>query len=89
MLMLIIQKYLFVYPLSGLFEHDKDTGTDHEHPPLSLKEVLSVSDSSLDLIAPLNVCVVNVSPALQQHVSHEEHKRAELLLFLHSDRFNG
>lgn len=44
-----------------------------------------MSDASLDLITPLNVCVVDVSPALQQQVSHEEHERPQLLLFLHLD----
>lgn len=56
---------------------------DHEHPPLPLKEVLSVPDASLDLVAPLVVGVVYVSPALQQHVGHEEHERAQLLILLH------
>lgn len=56
---------------------------DHEHPLLSLKEVLSVPGASLDLVTPLGVGVVYVSPALQQHVSHKEHERAQLLIFLH------
>lgn len=63
--------------------YKSERGTDHEHPPLSLEEVLAVSDASLDLVASLNVCVVYVSPALQQHVSHEKHQRTQLLLFLH------
>ncbi len=63
-------------------------GTDHEHPPLSLEEVLPMSDAPLDLVAPLNVGIVDVSPALQQHVGHEEHEGAQLLLFLHFDGFN-
>lgn len=62
-------------------------GTDQEHPPLPLEEVMSVSDASLDLIAPLSVCVVYVSSALQQHVGHQEQKRAQLLFFhLHDAR---
>lgn len=62
--------------------------TDQEHPPLSLEEVLSVPDASLDLTAPLDVGVVYVSPALQQHVGHQEHKGAQLLLFFHLHEFN-
>lgn len=62
-------------------------GTDHEHPPLSLEEVLAVSDASLDLVASLNVCVIYVSHALQQHVSHEKHQRAQLLLLFHYSSF--
>lgn len=46
-----------------------------------------MSDASLDLIAPVGVCVVYVSPALQQHVGHQEHKRAQLLLLFHFHNF--
>lgn len=49
---------------------------------------MSLSDASLDLIAPLNVCVVYVSPALQQHVGHQEHKRAQLLISFHFHDLN-
>lgn len=62
-------------------------GTDQKHPPLSLKEILPMSDASLDLIPPLNVGVVDVSPSLQQQVRHEEHERPQLLILLHPPKY--
>lgn len=62
--------------------------TDHEHPPLPLEEVLSVSDAPLDLAAPLSVGAGDVPPPLQQQVGHEEHEGAQLLLVLHFDEFS-
>lgn len=46
-----------------------------------------MSDASLDLIPPLNVGVVDVSPSLQQQVSHEEHERPQLFIVLHPPKY--
>lgn len=62
-------------------------GTDQKHPPLSLKEILPMSDASLDLIPSLNVGVVDVSPSLQQQVRREEHERPQLLILLHPPKY--
>ena len=42
-----------------------------------------MADTSLDFISSLNVDVVDISPALHQHVGHGEHQTAQPVVLVH------
>lgn len=59
----------------------------HDHPLVSLLEILSVRDATLNLASALRVCAGDVTPPLHQHVTEREHQRAQRLVVCHDSAF--
>lgn len=63
------------------------TTTHHDHPLVSLVEILSARDPPLNLVPALRVRAGDVTPPLHQHVTERQHERAQRLVIGHVRAF--